>query len=340
MKLSPFGRTDLQVSNLGLAAAGPGARADERTAHEILDTFCAAGGNFIQATLSDEANASEVHLGNWMAARDVMRNELVLAGKLVLRPELLLSAGTLADHVRRCCEASLRRLRTGYFDLLWYEMRPGILPMDAVWEALLPLIDSGLVRHVGVAHPPLSRFRAALRNGHAWHHLAAIQDDYSVVARSLFESRISRLCAETGAAFVASSPLAGGFLTDAAGPQSEWVAVGGTMRLGGDGRVSRRPGLRDIIERIARARGATIAQTALAWVVNRPGVTAAMVAVNSPAELRMLLEGMEQPLSERDEALLQDPLADWVAVELDRHPAGASATPPTSAAPAMAEALS
>jgi aryl-alcohol dehydrogenase (NADP+) len=132
MKLIPFGRTDLEISNLCLSAGNFGGSTDERTSHAVLDTFCSNGGNFVQAASSVNAMSaalSELHVGSWIEGRDVMRNELVLATNLVVRPEAALSRTALAHYVRRCCEESLRRLRVEYLDLLLCDFRSSALPV-------------------------------------------------------------------------------------------------------------------------------------------------------------------------------------------------------------------
>jgi len=313
MNLRPFGRTDLQVSDLCLGAMNFGWNTDDRTSRAILDTFCAQGGNFVQAASGVNAMGtalSELHVGNWISGRDVERSELVLATNLVVRHEGA-TRRSLTQFIRLCCEASLRRLRVEYLDLFLCDMRSMVLPIDALLEALSDLIDEGLVRHVGASRFPAWR----LGDAHACSiqrslpRFEAVQDDYSLVARSWFEAGLAASCRATGAAFLARSPLAGGFLTDAAGRQSGWVPAGTRMRLGGDSIHDRRPGLREVIEMISAARDATIAQTALAWVLAQPQVTSAVVGVTSPEELLALIDGTAEPLDARDAALLENPLA-------------------------------
>src|SRR5690606_17808965 len=127
---------------------------DERTSHAILNTFCANGGNFVQAGSAVNAMGtalSELHVGSWIHQRDIMRNELVLATKLVVRPEAALDRDTLRRYVRACCAESLRRLRVEHLDLLLCEFRSAVLPMTALLEAAAYLVDEGLVRFVGVS---------------------------------------------------------------------------------------------------------------------------------------------------------------------------------------------
>jgi aryl-alcohol dehydrogenase-like predicted oxidoreductase len=319
MKLIPFGRTDLEISNLCLAATNFGRSTDERASHAILDTFCANGGNFVQAASSVNSLGtalSELHVGSWIKARDIMRDELVLATKLMIRPEVARSRADLGQYVRRCCEESLRRLRVEYLDLLLCDFRSSVLPVSALLEALTYLVDEGLVHHIGVSGMPAWRLREAHRaaDAGALPRLEVVEDDYSLVARKPFETEVAAACRDTGAVFLARSPLAGGFLTDAADRAQGWVSVGDRMYLGvGDpDRRSARPGRRDLIEGFAHARGMTIAEAALAWVLVNPAVLAAVVGVTSPDELEPLIVAAGDTLSADDVARLADPVVNGV----------------------------
>lgn len=321
MKLIPFGRTDLEISNLCLGTANFGRNTDEPTSHAILDTFCVNGGNFIQAASSVNAMGtalSEAHVGSWIETRRVIRDELMLATKLMVRPEAALSRTALAHFVHRCCEESLRRLRVEYLDLLLCDFRSPVLPVSALLEAVAYLVDDGLVRHVGASEMPAWRLREAQRaaDGGALSRVDAVEDDYSLVVRTPFETELATACRDTDAVFLARSPLAGGFLTEAGGRSHGWVSVGDRMWLGDPGPRATQPGRRDVIESFAHARGTTIAETALAWVLANPAVSAAVVSVRSPVELEPLIAAAGDTMSTEDVAWLADPATH----DTSRHP--------------------
>ena len=314
MKLIPFGRTDLVISNLCLDASNLGWNTDARTSHAILDTFCSNGGNFVVAASSVNALGSalsELHVGSWMEGRDIMREELVLATKLLVRPEAALSRNALAHFVRRCCEESLRRLRVEYLDVLLFDFRSSMLPVSALLEVLGYLQDEGIVNHFGASRMPAWRVREAHRvsAGDSLPRLSVLEDDYSLAARMPFETELASLCRDTDAVFLARSPLAGGFLTESASRSRGWVSIGDRMWLGDPDSGSARPGRRDVIERFAHARGTTISATALAWVLANPAVSAAVVGVTSPDELKPLIGAAGDTMSTEDVALLADPAA-------------------------------
>jgi aryl-alcohol dehydrogenase-like predicted oxidoreductase len=216
--------------------------------------------------------------------------------------------------VRRCCEESLRRLRVHYIDLLSCDFRSSMLPVSALLEAFASLVDDGLVYHVGVSDMPAWRLREAHRatGGGALPRLEVVQDDYSLVKRSPFETGLAAACRDTGALFLARSPLAGGFLTEATSRSKGWFSVGDRVWLGDPGSRTTRPGRRDLIARFAHDRGMTIEQTALAWVLANPAVSAAVVGATSPDHIAPLVAAARYVMSPEDVAWLAAPSSDDV----------------------------
>lgn len=306
MKLIPFGRTDRLISNLCLNTANFGWNTDARTSHAILDTFVSQGGNFLLAASNADSPTSarsQAHVGSWIARRAIVRDELMLAAKMVIRSDTAINPWALAHVVHRCCVESLRRLRVEYLDVLLCEIRSPAVSVPALLDALEHLRAEGLVRHFGVSRWPIGRVREASRVAELGgaQHLAVLEDDYSLVAPTHFETWIAPECRKLGAAFLASSPLAGGFLDETASSSRGWVSVGDRMALGPRSTRSTRLGTRDLIEQFAGARGRSIAEIAIAWVLANPDVSAAVVGATSPHELQPLLAAAHAPLS-ADEA--------------------------------------
>jgi aryl-alcohol dehydrogenase-like predicted oxidoreductase len=317
MKSRPFGRTDLRVSELCLGTMHFGWKTDERTSGAILDTFHSAGGNFVQAAsgtpvgcpidLLAGANA-EKHVGKWMASRRVPRDSMVIATRLVVRNEPL-SDRALASCVRRNCETSLRRLRTDYLDLLLCEWNHALLPMERLLVALAPLVRDGLVRYTGGSSFPAWRVvdGLAASRREPLPRFEAVQADLSLVARRSFDTEFAELCTEKGIAFLARSPLAGGFLVDGPPRWRAWTSVGREMWLRDRFSNHRSLCVRDVLEAIALGRGASVAQTALAWVLTRPAVTSAVIGVTSTEQLTNLIVATNASLTAREVALLERP---------------------------------
>lgn len=346
MNLRPLARTEFTVSELCLGTLSFGWKADEHMSAAILDAFRAAGGNFIQAT-SCSAGASDLaatadaekHVGSWMRDRRVPRAAIVLATRLVM-PEGAWTDRTLAAGLREQCTASLRRLRTDHLDLLLCEWHSALLPLERLLAALAPLVDEGLVRHLGASGFPAWRAMAALnaaeRSGLP--RFAAVQHDYSIVERRLFETEYADLCHETRTAFLARSPLAGGFLAPRPRRSAPWTERTPAARLRDRFMDRHSLGVRDVLDAIALSRGLSVAQVALAWVLSRPGVTSAVVGVASVEQFKGLAGATRLRLTGRELAMLEQ-AATLHAVSLLDDGAGSARPPGGRPSPAGRGAL-
>ncbi len=315
MHLRTLGRTGLKVSELCLGTMHFGWRTDESASSAILDTFREAGGNFIQAASSAGSDGgfdrlatalSEEHVGCWMAKREVPRSSMVLATRLVLRDRGPVGS-SLARMIRDQCEASLRRLRTDHLDVFMLEWGPALLPLDETLEALVPLVWEGLVRAVGASGFPAWRLMEA--RGHATARsipgFDVAQHDHSLVMRRPFEPELEDFCRETRTGFLARSPLAGGFLLGEAPGRRTWIHPGRTAWMRDRDVQCRSTSVHDVLQSVARRRGASAAQTALAWVLSRENVTAAVIGVSSPMQLCEWVDVTRVSLLESDLAELE-----------------------------------
>lgn len=221
------------------------------------------------------------------------------------------------EHVRRACEASLRRLRTDYVDLYLQHRRDPDTPVEATVEALVRLRDEGKIRAYGFCEVrPSTLDRAA----GVWPP-AALQTEYSLWSRDP-ERDVLPYCAARGITFMAYSPLGRGFLT-------------GTIRSAGDlgesdfrrahprfqqQNVAANLAYVDRLGEIARRRGLCAAQVALGWLLARPWPVMPIVATRTRAHLvenaRALSLGFEP--SELDEIGAAVPPG---MIHGERHPA-------------------
>lgn len=319
MHFRPFGRTDLRVSELCLGTMHFGWKTDERTSAAILDAFRAAGGNFIQAAVGTPVGSAldlpasthaESHVGAWLARGRIPRESVVLATRLIIRSDAT-SDAELTRSLRAACVDSLRRLRTGYLDLLLCEWDPVSLSTELVQHALWPLVRDGLVRYTGVSSLPAWRIAesCAIAMREALPRFEAVQEDLSLVSRRAFEAELAEFCREKRFAFLARSPLAGGFLVDGPPRWRAWTSTGRETRLRRRFSNHRSLGARDALAAVALSRGVSVAQAALAWVLARPEVTAAVVGVTTPTHLADLLKAPALVFSPDEMAMLENPAA-------------------------------
>ncbi len=169
------------------------------------------------------------------------------------------------DYVRKACEASLQRLGVSHIDLYYQHRVDKTVPIEETVGAMSELVKAGKVHYIGLSEASAS----TLRRAHAVHPITALQTEYSLFARFV-ESEILPTCRALGVGFVAYSPLGRGLLTGAiSGPQD---------LAQDDSRRTRHPRFAsenltanltivNELREIAREKGITPAQLALAWLL-------------------------------------------------------------------------
>lgn len=306
-----LGLSNFKVSELCLGTMHFGWRADEARAFEILDAFREAGGNFIQtvcyhpdqATPSTSPNRGEEVVGKWIKARGIPRPELVIASRLVIGRGV--APTSFARTLTAACHESAARLGTSYLDMVVLEWSDVLLPIAASFAAIDDLVRTGIVHEYGVAGFPPWRIadliaRAYLRNRS---RLEMVQADYSLLKRSAFEGDLAELCGEQRLGFVARAPLAGGLLYQPI-PAARPLQV--RRRLG---LRNTYPERRTTIELLAERLNATVPQIGLAWVLQNPALTSAIVGVRSADDLQRVIAACQIKLSDVDLADLEHPFA-------------------------------
>jgi aryl-alcohol dehydrogenase-like predicted oxidoreductase len=241
--------------------------ADEReslaTIHRALD---------LGVTLFDTAEAygpfhNEELLGRALEGR---RHEVAIATKFGWRFVDGKTAGTDSrpENVMAVAEASLRRLRTDYIDLFYqHRIDPGV-PIEDTVGAMADLVRQGKVRYIGLSEAG----EANIRRAHATHPVTALQSEYSLWERNL-ETGIIPLLRELGIGLVPFAPLGRGFLAGSARrsedyPPDDWRATDPRF-AGANFEANMRAAA--TVREIAAAHGATPAQIALAWLLQRGG---------------------------------------------------------------------
>lgn len=308
IKQRTLGRTGLNVSELCLGTMSFGWKVDEATSFAILDAFHAAGGNFLQAAAvsprlslpSASTRLAEDVIGRWRVSRRVPRRDLVLATRFDVR--LPANSGlSLAEVIRERLEESMQRLRTDYLDLLVLEWNEEMLPVQRILEAFDVAVRNSRVRYLGAANFPAWRISDCI--AHAFRRnscrMEAVQGDYSLMTRAGYEPETMALCREQKLGFVAVSPLAGGFLTrkgrhiDSADTSRRRWILERFENAYGDAALA-------AVGEIAKRHDASPGQVALAWVLQNPTVSSAMVGVRSEQELQELIAAGDLHLTARD----------------------------------------
>jgi aryl-alcohol dehydrogenase-like predicted oxidoreductase len=295
MQYRKLGRTGLKVSELCLGTMQFGWTTDEKSSVEVLDAFVAAGGNLIDTAdiytmwgpkgMAAAGEAEEI-IGRWMADRGNRQNVVLatkLRGKMWEGPD---GEGLSRARVIRCCDDSLRRLETDYIDLYQCHWADLETPIDETLGALDDLVRAGKVRYIGASNYPAWRLMEALgaSERHGYERFVSYQPQYSLMERSGFEVEAMPLCRHHGLGVIPYSPLAGGFLTGKYRRGSSVKSIRAGEVLGSYAN-DRGFAVIDQLEAIGNAHGKTVAQTALAWLLTNPVVTAPIVGANSAEQL-------------------------------------------------------
>jgi aryl-alcohol dehydrogenase-like predicted oxidoreductase len=295
MEYRKLGRTGLKVSELCLGTMQFGWSADEATSFAVMDAFVDAGGNFVDTAdiysrwaEGNPGGVSEQIIGRWMRARG-NRSAIVLAtkarGRMWDGPN---GEGLSRGHLIRACEDSLRRLDTDTIDLYQTHFFDADTPIDETLRALDDLVRAGKVRYVGCSNYPGWRLAKALwaSDKLGLTRYDSLQPHYNLANRAEFERELKPLCEEEGVGVIPYSPLAGGFLTGKY--RRERGSLPASTRAEGiEKRYLNDRGfaILDKLEEVARACSLTIAQTALAWLLTQPVITAPIVGANSVEQL-------------------------------------------------------
>ena len=272
--LGPFSVSAIGLGCMSLShayGAPPPVEAGEDLLLKALDL----GYSFFDTAALYGGGANETLVGKALARR---RGEFVLASKCGLTIED--GARVMSNDpkkLRQTCEQSLKRLNTEVIDLYYLHRWDKVTPIEEAVGGLAELVKAGMVRSIGLSEVSAE----TLRRAHAVHPITAVQSEYSLWTRNP-EVAVLDACADLGVGFVAFSPVARGFLTDAPPDTAAFEPrdIRKTMpRFQGDNWTSNLK-LLDGLDDITRETGLTRAQIALAWtlaqrpfVVPIPGTT-------------------------------------------------------------------
>jgi aryl-alcohol dehydrogenase-like predicted oxidoreductase len=290
MKQRRVGKNGPKVGEIGLGAmsfAGPHGPTDEPTSHRTLDKALELGCNHIDTALIYGPHTSELFIGSWLRKNPSARKKLHIATKGGIQPDPREFINT-ATFLRECIEGSLKRLGVDCIDLYYVHRRDLRVPIEDVTEILAKFVKEGKARAIGYSEiSPGSLERAA-----KVHHIAAVQNEYSLITR-LPELGLIQTCERLGTALVAFSPLArGALVTHEFDPQNmpekDWRR--GIPRFVAENWLHNKPKLA-AFRKFAKKRKVTVEALSLAWILARspciipiPGTRSAEhLAVNAAA---------------------------------------------------------
>jgi aryl-alcohol dehydrogenase-like predicted oxidoreductase len=256
----------------------------------MFDVYVEAGGNFIDTACNYTDGQSEEILGELVEGD---RERLVVATKYTLtsRREDPNAGGNHRKNLVQTLEASLRRLRTDYVDLLWLHMWDGMTPVEEVVRTLDDLVSSGKVLYVGISDTPAWVVSQAvtLAEVRGWSRFVGLQGPFSLADRDV-ERELLPMARSLDLTFTSWGMLEGGALTgkylrDSDEPK-RYESVGPKAN-----------GIAEEVIAVAREIGATPAQVAIAWVRAQPWHIVPIVGARTEAQLRENLGALGVSLS-------------------------------------------
>jgi aryl-alcohol dehydrogenase-like predicted oxidoreductase len=318
MKTVRLGRTGLKVSEICLGTMTFGYQCDETTSFAIMSKAAERGVDFIDTadvypvppSLATAGRTEEI-VGRWLRGQ---RDRFVLATKCRMRvgpgPN---DEGLSRRHIMKAVDDSLARLQTDYIDLYQPHSFDPETPLDETLRALDDLVRQGKVRYLGCSN--FAAWQIALsvgisaRNG--WARFDCVQPRYNLLYRDI-ESELLPLCRDQGLGVIVYNPLAGGFLTgkyqslEAAPPEKTRFALGKTGDLYRERywQQAQLEAVRDL-QQFFQARGKSLLQAAIAWVLLQPGVTAAIVGASKPEQLDASLAAVDLVLDQEEKEVCQ-----------------------------------
>jgi aryl-alcohol dehydrogenase-like predicted oxidoreductase len=315
MRYVKLGKTGLDVSPiaLGCMTYGEPGRGhpvwslDAEHSRPLIKQAIELGINFFDTANMYSQGSSEEILGG--ALKDfARRDQIVIATKLrhPMRPGPN-GAGLSRKAIFAEIDHSLRRLGTDYVDLYQIHRMDQTTPIEETLEALHDVVKAGKARYLGASSMHAWEFSKVLhlQRQHGWARFVSMQDHYNLLAREE-EREMLPLCADEGVGTIVWSPLARGRLareSEAATSRSARDPFADMLypQAASDRTII------DMVAKIAKARGVSRSQVALAWLRRNPVVVAPLVGATMPSHLTDAVASLELTLSDDEVAALEAP---------------------------------
>lgn len=316
MEYTNLGATGLRVSRVCLGMMGFGNNSDrpwvigEDAAEPIVQAAVEGGVTFFDTADAYSNGASEVATGR-LVPKYLPRDEAVIATKVFMPVgQGENGRGLSRKHILSGIDVSLQRLGLDYVDLYQIHRWDRRTPIEETMEALHDVVRAGKARYIGASSMFAWQFAKAQHTAerHGWTRFVSMQNHYNLVYREE-EREMIPLCLDQGVGVIPWSPLARGMLA-------------GNRTRGGEKRTTRsetdsftdylynQPTDFDVVDRVnevAAERRLPPAQVALAWLLQRPGVTAPIVGATQVGHLQDALAAERLELADKEIARLEEP---------------------------------
>ena len=307
-----LGRSDIEVTHIGLGCVTFGREIGEESSFRIMDYALERGITFFDTAeaygggqardyrrkvlgiddvreVSAVAHSSEKIIGRWLRARGV-RNQIVLETKI--------STHLTASHIAQAIEDSLERLQTETIDIYMFHSFDPQTPLEESLKAMMEAVRRGKVRALGCSNFTADQLVSALEVSQrlGLPRMEAIQPNYSLAARDI-EHDLLPLCRKEQVAAITYSPLGAGFLSgkyttdrDAFPKGSRFHVIPGHADVYFTERNFR---VVELLRKKSEVTGIPLVRLAMGWVLHNPDVTSALVGARTIAHLDNALMAME-----------------------------------------------
>lgn len=311
MQTRALGQTGLTTAPIVFGGNVLGWTIDEAQGFRVLDAFVDHGFNAIDTAdvysrwaPGNRGGESETILGRWLKARPGMKDRVTIFTKVGSDMGGPGQKGLSEAWILQGAEASLRRLGVEAIDLYFSHWPDAATPQAETLGAFAKLIAAGKVKAIGASNQDADLLGEALALAETGlPAYQVLQTEYNLYARSTFEGPLADLCQSRGIGVVTYYALASGFLS---GKYRSEADFGQSARGGGMAKYLNPRGLALLaaLGQVAEGQGATLAEVALAWVMQAPGVTAPIASATSVAQVESFARAAALRLSPQDLAVL------------------------------------
>jgi aryl-alcohol dehydrogenase-like predicted oxidoreductase len=304
MEMRSLGKTGLSIAPIVFGGNIFGWTVDEKTSFNILDAFFDAGFNAIDTAdvysawvPGNKGGDSEEIIGKWLKKGTVFRDKAIVISKVGL--EMGPGKKGLAEkYILRAVEDSLRRLKTDYIDLYLSHGPDHETPYEETLSAYAKLKQQGKIRAIGCSNLDASQLLASLDAAQkaGVPRYDVLEPEYNLYDRSQFEGPLAELCVKNDIGVINYYSLAAGFLsgkyrskTDTEGKArgdkvADYLDDKGLMIL-------------SALDTVSADTGAKPAEIALAWLMQRKGVTAPIASATNLSQLESFTNSASLTLS-------------------------------------------
>ena len=317
MEYVNLGKTGMKVSRLCLGMMSYGSKKwrdwvmEEEESRPFIKRALDAGINFFDSADVYSTGESERITGKLLKESGVTRENLVVATKVHGQmSDDINDRGLSRKHIMDSIDKSLQRLQMDYVDLYQIHRWDNETPIEETMEALNDVVRAGKARYIGASSMFAWQFAKALHvsETHGWTKFISMQNHYNLVYREE-EREMIPLCIDQGIGLVPWSPMARGFFA-------------GNRKRGGGGETSRANSdpfakglyfreedfiVADCVADVAKERGVSGSQIALAWILSKPYVASPIIGATKMDHLDQAIAALDIKLSEDEIKRLEEP---------------------------------